>query len=53
MKRFQIIFDTKRASKGLFFSLLFSSTNRDISPELVGHLKTYFLDNLQHFIGSE
>lgn len=53
MKRFQVIFDKKRVAKGLFFSLLFEKTNKDISPEMVVHLKTYFLDSLANFVRSE
>lgn len=53
MKRFQVIFDKKRVAKGLFFSLLFEKSNRDISPEMVTHLKTYFLDALANFVRSE
>lgn len=49
MKRFKIIFEKKNISKGVFFNLLFSKYNKDLSPELVGHLKTYFLDNIGAF----
>lgn len=46
MKRFQIIFDRKRVSKGTFFNLLFSKADKQTSPELVSHLKNYFFEGL-------
>ncbi len=54
MKRFQVIFDRKRVSKGVFFNLLFSKADKkETSPELVTHLKSYFMDGLTEFTSAE
>ena len=47
MKRFQILFTIKSISKGIFFSLLFTKNNNELSAESVSYLKNYLLDTVK------
>lgn len=47
IKRFKVIFENKKITKGVFFSLLFDKYTKDPSPELVSYLKTFFLETVE------